>query len=153
MAPDVRQGDRIVVSHRDVGDVHRGDIVAWSRTSPRAQAALDRAGPYAGVFRVIGLQGEWIGATEDGLYRCTKRPDLSDGVTRSDGCVFPDETSYAAARTIPFGPVRVDNVSFFVMGDNRTVGGDSREFGSVPIDDIEGVVVATLWPLERLGVR
>ena len=78
---------------------------------------------------------------------------MSDGVTRSDGCVFPDESSYAAARTIPFGPVRVDNVSFFVMGDNRTVGGDSREFGSVPIDDIEGVVVATLWPLERFGVR
>ena len=39
------------------------------------------------------------------------------------------------------------------MGDNRTVGGDSREFGSVPIDDIEGAVVATLWPLERFGVR
>jgi signal peptidase I len=152
MAPDVRQGDRIVVSHRDAGDVHRGDIVLVKNFA-RAEAALGRSGPYAGVFRVIGLQGEWIGATDDGLYRCTKRPDVSDGVTRSDGCVFPDETTYAAARTIPFGPVRVDNVSFFVMGDNRTVGGDSREFGSVPIDDIEGVVVATLWPLERLGVR
>jgi signal peptidase I len=152
MAPDVRQGDRVVLSKRDPGDVERGDIVVV-RMFPRARAALGRGGPYAGVFRVIGLQGEWVGATDDGLYRCTRRPDVSDGVTKADGCTFPDESAYASTRTVPFGPVRVDDVSVWVMGDNRTVLGDSRDFGSVPIDQVEGVVVATLWPLRRIGVR
>jgi signal peptidase I len=152
MAPEVRQGDRVVVSRRDVGDVERGDIVVV-RTFPRVDAALQRPGPYAGVFRVVGLQGEWIGATDDGLYRCQRRPDVSDGVSRADGCVFPDESSYVANRTVPFGPVRVDNVSYFVLGDNRAVGGDSREFGSVPIEHVEGTVVATLWPPERISIR
>lgn len=152
MAPDVRQGDRIVVSKRDPGDVERGDIVVV-RSFPRSEAALDRGGPYAGVFRVIALQGEWIGATDEGLYRCSRRPDLSDGVTRTDGCTFPDESSYVSTQTQPFGPVRVDEVSLWVMGDNRSVLGDSRDFGSVPIDDVEGVVVATLWPLQRFGIR
>jgi hypothetical protein len=47
----------------------------------------------------------------------------------------------------------VDDVSLWVMGDNRDVLGDSRDFGAVPIGDVEGVVVATLWPLKRVGVR
>ena len=65
---------------------------SWSATSRGRRRRSAAAARYAGVFRVIGLQGEWIGATDDGLYRCTKRPDVSDGVTRADGCVFPDET-------------------------------------------------------------
>jgi signal peptidase I len=152
MAPDIRRGDRVVVSRRDVGDIERGDVVVV-RTFPRAEAALGDSRPYVGVFRVIGMQGEWVGATDDGLYRCTRRPEVFDGVDEDDGCVFPDESPYASTRTVPFGPVRVDDVSYFVMGDNRAVGGDSREFGSVPIDRIEGTVVATLWPLSRIGVR
>jgi signal peptidase I len=152
MAPDIRQGDRVVVSKRSPGDVGRGDVVVV-RAFPRAEAALGRAGPYAGVFRVVGLQGEWVGATDRGLYRCTRRPDVSDGVTKADGCSFPDESAYVSTQTVPFGPVRVDDVSVWVMGDNRDVLGDSRDFGAVPIGDVEGVVVATLWPLKRVGVR
>jgi signal peptidase I len=154
MAPELRQGDRVIVSRRDVGDVRLRDIVVV-RSFPRSRAALGGTGPYAGVFRVVATQGQWIGATDDGVYVCPpgRRPDVFDGVTKQDGCTFPDESSYVANRTVPFGPVRVDDVSYFVMGDNRAVGGDSREFGSVPIEHVEGTVVATLWPLERVGIR
>ena len=103
MAPDIRKGDLVVVC-RSTSATRTAATPSWSRASRGARRALGRRGRYAGVFRVIGLHGEYVIALDgDQVYRCTKRPDVSDGVTRSDGCVFPDESSYAAARTIPSG--------------------------------------------------
>jgi type IV secretory pathway protease TraF len=38
------------------------------------------------------------------------------------------------------------------MGDNRTVSYDSRDFGPVPIEKIEGKVLFRFWPLNKFGV-
>jgi signal peptidase I len=39
----------------------------------------------------------------------------------------------------------------FVMGDNRPSSNDSRDFGPVPLDLIEGKVVFRYFPLGRMG--
>ena len=39
----------------------------------------------------------------------------------------------------------------FVMGDNRATSRDSREFGVVPLDKVEGIVHIRIWPLNKIG--
>ena len=39
----------------------------------------------------------------------------------------------------------------FVMGDNRANSGDSRRFGCIPYEKIEGKVVLRFWPFSKFG--
>ena len=48
-------------------------------------------------------------------------------------------------------PVTVDDDCVFVMGDNRSGSSDSREFGCVPLDKVEGRVSFRIWPLSEFG--
>ena len=38
----------------------------------------------------------------------------------------------------------------FVMGDNRSGSSDSRIFGCIPYERIEGKVVLRFWPLNKM---
>ena len=39
----------------------------------------------------------------------------------------------------------------FAMGDNRPKSTDCRDFGCIPIEKIEGIVVFRFWPLDTWG--
>jgi signal peptidase I len=40
----------------------------------------------------------------------------------------------------------------FVMGDNRGNSADSRAFGLLPVENIEGEAFVRFWPLSRIGL-
>jgi signal peptidase I len=72
--------------------------------------------------------------------------ELYEGALRIDGRELDEP--YADSRDmggIFFGPIRVPEGSVFLMGDNRIESIDSRVFGPVDENDLQGVVAAA-WP-------
>jgi signal peptidase I len=64
------------------------------------------------------------------------------GVAEAEG--WPVMTTVPGGCKIPDGAV-------FVLGDNRDNSSDSRVWGPVPLDRIEGRVIGVWWPLRRAG--
>ena len=50
-----------------------------------------------------------------------------------------------------FSDVIVPAGYVYVLGDNRISSADSRRFGCIPIEKIEGKAVFRWWPLKRAG--
>jgi signal peptidase I len=50
-----------------------------------------------------------------------------------------------------FGPVRVPEDKYFVMGDHRISSNDSRVFGPVESKYIYGRAVFAYWPVDHFG--
>ena len=96
------------------------------------------------VKRVIGVAGDKVVAKDQVLTingKPTNEPYIFSGNT-------PSDTDFNI--TVPEGKV-------WVMGDHRGASGDSRVHqddvnnGMVPLEKITGRVVATIWPLNRIG--
>ena len=50
-----------------------------------------------------------------------------------------------------YGPSRVPQGEYFVMGDHRISSNDSRIFGYVPASYIYGKAVFAYWPVTQFG--
>lgn len=76
---------------------------------------------------------------------------MQDGQVLVNGEVVPCDFDWIADHeNLP--PRRVPNGFYFVLGDNRPISCDSREFGLVATELLKGRVCARFWPLDRLAV-
>ena len=174
MLPGLRNGEEVLIpkyegwAHRlGLGGYARGDIVVFK--PPRAAASEwkhDFRGlplpwsyrPYL-IKRVIGVAGDRIGLNAGQLTVNGQRLDArwTQDFWRTQGCLDTASPESNAAVTGLFPSARaarsftVPAGELFVMGDNRSPGGslDSRFFGSVPLADVAGRAVASVWPLLR----
>jgi len=91
------------------------------------------------IKRVIALEGDHVKIQDNKVYvngeLLNEEYLSSDVITKSD--VFNDFI-------VPDGYI-------FAMGDNRTKSTDCRDFGCIPLDKIEGIVVFRFWPLGTFG--
>lgn len=150
----VGPGDRVLVNKLwfSEGSPSRGDIVVFH--NPEYQppergpvgAALHWMGEGLGfgqardeflVKRVIGLPGDSVKVTGDGVY--------------VNGSLLSEPYANLESGPGPTGTWKVPEGDVFMMGDNRGHSGDSRAFGSVPIGSIVGRAFFRIWPLPRWG--
>lgn len=126
MAPTLEAGDQIVVTPYVRSGPQRGDIVIF-RSPEQPEEML--------VKRVIGVPGDWV---DSRLGRVRV-----GGHTLAEPYVLRPATSGA----IPF--LIVPSERYFVLGDNREDSVDSRSWGLVPRDALEGRARLILWSASR----
>lgn len=151
MGDRVMSGDRVLVVPSRMSAVGRGDVVAISRFKG-VDEALGISSGIAGVGRIVGLQGEVIGAIGGLLYICERLPDAVVGLQTEDGCENPSELAFLKTPTPDFGPIEIPVGTIWVMSDDRSGLIDSRVYGPVPQSAIVGRVAAVLTPLARIRI-
>lgn len=133
--------DRVLVLRRaPFWTPGRGDIVVFE-TPPAAKTRCGAGGTF--VKRIIGLPGEKVQIRViDGVAHV-----YIDGQKLNEPYIddLRRDTGRAESFEVPGG-------EYFVMGDNRAQSCDSRAFGSVPRENFIGPVVATYWPVDRMGL-
>lgn len=129
MHPTLEEGDFILVNKLayKFGTPNRGDVVVF--LPPGGQMEK----PY--IKRVIGLPGETV--------------DIKDGRVYVNGTLL--EEPYALGETSggKYNHIVVPEGTVFVMGDNRMNSSDSRYFGPVSIDSLEGKTFLCFWPFSH----
>ena len=140
MNPTLLEGDRILVNKQsyNLHSVNRGDLVVFS-------AQEKSSGEDDLIKRVIGLPGEFV-TVEEG------RMEINGGLLLEPYLPLQTEVNPFATptncvnRTEEISGCRIPDDHVFVMGDNRNNSRDSRFFGPVPIEDIEGRAFIRIWP-------
>lgn len=146
---DVSRGD-VIVFRDPAGWLPEASSVDGNRVTNAIREGLVIVGVVPNpakqylVKRVIGVAGDKVVAKDQVLTingKPTSEPYIFAGNT-------PSDTDFNI--TVPEGKV-------WVMGDHRGASGDSRVHqddvnnGMVPVEKITGRVIATIWPLSRIG--
>jgi signal peptidase I len=167
MYPTLQSDQRLIVKRtfRITGSTpQRGDIITFEApTHKYSSATADESNPVAiyadsnrGIIssfvynvleltktsyikRVIALPGEHV--------------EIKDGTVFINGNEL--EEDYLADDVVTYSEVLTDFIVpegyLFCMGDNRTKSTDCREFGCIPFDKVEGIVICRFWPLNQFG--
>ncbi len=156
MEKNVLTGDRILVNKflfaRGGGPVRRalperavrrGDLVVFRFPEDPRRDFLKR---------VVGLPGETV-AIRDKRVTIDGRPLDEPYAFHADDTVWPDDPAIAEAhrRRDQLPPLRVPAEAYFVLGDNRDDSSDSRFWGPVPADHIEGRPLFVYWSFRPAG--
>lgn len=131
MIPTLEVGDRVFVNKfvYRISEPQRGDIIVFESVE---------GGEEELIKRVVALGGDVVSVQNGTLIVNGER--LEEPYVNAR---FPDGSSY--------GPTRVPEGEVFAMGDNRANSRDSRFFGPVPNEKIEGEAFVIFWPPTRIG--
>ena len=132
MVPTLEVGDRVFVNKfiYRFSEPQRGDIVVFESMEGDEEDLIKR---------IVGLPGDRVAVLDGVLFVNSERweePYVNEQ--------FPDNSSY--------GPTTVPEGGVFVMGDNRTNSRDSRFFGAVSREKIEGEAFVIFWPPSSVGI-
>ena len=169
MFPTIFSDERVFVNRlvRTFGlELHRGDIITFE--APKNEDLVNSEGSIIATYRdrtgmdffvnnvlemgsdkisyikrIIGVSGDKIRFEDGRVY-------LNDELLDEYG-YLPDGTqTYLSKYGVPEEFV-VPEGCIFAMGDNRMGSKDCRMFGCIPLEKVEGRVVARIWPLTKFG--
>lgn len=151
MYPSSAEGDSILVS-RVTRIPKRGDAIAFRYLKKEY------------IKRVIGIGGDTVEVRDNVVIingralaeqalpdPCTTEPGCRIQQEQIDGNVYAIAVSAAPSPIASIPPQRVESDYVFLLGDNRDLSYDSRQFGPIPVQDIVGYVEYVWWPPSRYG--
>ena len=131
MEPNFQNGNYLIidmVSYR-FNNPDRGDVVVFRYPGNRSSYYIKR---------IIGLPGDHVALRNGDVF--------VNGIITSDKYFSLDTDTLAANQT----DFALAENQFFVMGDNRSMSFDSRNWGPLERSDIIGFVRIRVWPLSEL---
>ncbi|MGL5086879.1 MAG: signal peptidase I [Clostridium sp.] len=144
-------GERLLVNKLEntASNIKRGDIIIFLLNSKRGSIiddSIENINAIMGkvsnanrlVKRVIGVSGDEV--------------DIRDGFVYLNNEKLDED--YVSSDTVngPFTlPVVVPEGKLFVLGDNRKVSKDSRTFGLIDCNQVEGRAVYRVYPFDEMG--
>lgn len=168
MVPTLEENQRIILSRRNritKEEYERGDIITFQAPNEtRAWEDIVISNPVAvyndekqGVVnkfiynvleinklcyikRIIAVGGDKIQIKNGNVY-------VNDELLIED--YLPTGTT---TKGVYYNNIIVPEGYVYVMGDNRDESVDSRTFGCIPIEQIEGKIVFRYWPVTKFGV-
>ena len=132
MLPTLHNNDRIMINKITYrfGQPQRGDIVVFNPPNKNADVHY--------IKRIVGLPGESI-QVKDGKVFINQTELIEPYLSQTDTPGF-------------VGPVLLKEDEYFVMGDHRNNSMDSRDFGAITRDKIQGKTMCLLWPMKDFHV-
>ena len=132
MEPTLQIKDRIVVNK----------FVYHFRQPKRQEVIVFRYNSAGGqkrdlIKRVMGLPGEMLA--------------IKEGVVYIEGNKV-EELHPMNKDLTDFGPLKIPENSYFVLGDNRPASADSRYWGFLPKKNVIGPAFIRIWPINKLGL-
>jgi len=136
MQPTLHDGDKVLVLKLNYLKIpftdrkliikmpKRNSIIAF--TKPNQDTQL--------VKRVIALPTEEVDIRNRIVYINNEWQERGFGVTNPNSDF----------------PIIIEENCTFVLGDNRNLSTDSREFGCVPVENINGQIALRIWPINKL---
>lgn len=91
------------------------------------------------IKRVIALEGDHVQIKDGNVY--------VNGKEVKEDYLQPD----IATESEVFTDIIVPEGYIFCMGDNRYQSTDCRNFGCIPYDKVEGIVICRFWPFTKIG--
>jgi signal peptidase I len=134
MVPTLEINDRLIIEKVSYhfSSPQRGDVVVFSPTKKLQEQNFKDAF----IKRIIGLPGEIVQVRQGKVYINNQ----------------PIEEKYIEeAPQYDYGPIKVAEGQYLVLGDNRNNSYDSHYWGFVPKENFIGKAVLRFWPLDRLG--
>lgn len=118
MFPNVKDGD--VIIYFRLGEITSGDIVVLHANQEENY-----------LKRVIAVSGDEVDVNDTGILSI-------NGVEMEEEYIFT--STYPKNLELTF-PLKIEKNEVFVLGDNRAISKDSREFGTITQKDIKGKVI------------
>lgn len=125
--------DKITYRFRSI---QRGDVVVFQ--APRNE-------DYDYIKRIVGLPHERVKVQSGGIFINNVRLDESDYLPESIRTRSGQVWQEGKELTVPDG-------EYFVLGDNRDHSSDSRDWGTVPANNIVGRAWCRYWPISSVGL-
>jgi signal peptidase I len=129
MEPTLTEGDRIIVSKINyrLGQPKRWDIIVF-------KYPVDPKRDF--IKRMTGLPGETV--------------QIQDSTIYIDGNKVEQSFLPVGLRYNDYGPIKIPEGQYFMMGDNRNNSEDSRVWGTLPKGNIVGKALFIYWPINRI---
>jgi signal peptidase I len=126
MLNTMKTGDKVLINKfiYRLKNPERSEIIVFHTTSDKDL-----------IKRVIGLPGDTIQVKQNKVY--------------INGKLSPEQYLASFVQTSTFPLTKVPSNHLFVMGDNRQDSFDSREFGTIPIDQVVGRAEVIYWPFSE----
>jgi len=135
MSPTIQPGDRILVDKLwyDIKHIRRNDLVVFRSEGPNSPCY---------IMRIAGIPGDEIEIKNERVFINGTEWDDKHAVFKG---LLPPLANFAN-----FGPIKVPEDHFFVLGDNRRRAKDSRLRGPIPMSDLYGKAILIYWSQERI---